>query len=318
MGWNRHVIPATILARRASAQHGVFTTADALAAGLTKRQIDRFVARGAYVPIYKGVYGHAPAPHTLEMYQVAACFWAGDGSALSHRSALAEFALADVLSDVIEVTTPARRCHDAEIIVHRTNYLPAHHVVRRRGRPFTDVARTLFDAGYVVSRRVLSRAIDQAIQRRLTTTKELWGRLAEHGGRGRRGCGYLRKALEERDPLNDKTQSTLESLMVRVVWSGALPRPVAQYSIRFAGGRRRVDFAYPDVKLGIEADGWRDHGVFEAFDADRHKDADVAALGWLILRFTWRQLREEPDWVVESIEQVYNQRLALSLVAGRP
>jgi very-short-patch-repair endonuclease len=117
--------------------------------------------------------------------------------------------------------------------------------------------------------------------------------------------------LEELDPLLEKTDSDLEALMLRTVWTGALPRPTVQYVVRVNGRTRRLDFAYPRIKLGIEADGYEEHGKREGFERDRDRDPELEAEGWLIMRFTWRQVRHRPEWVVEKIAAAYKLRTAL-------
>jgi very-short-patch-repair endonuclease len=50
----------------------------------------------------------------------------------------------------------------------------------------------------------------------------------------------------------------------------------------------RCDLAYPAARLDIEYDGRAVHLNDQAFDADRERDARLAALGWLTLRVTRR------------------------------
>lgn len=46
-----------------------------------------------------------------------------------------------------------------------------------------------------------------------------------------------------------------------------------------------IDFALPDLKVGIEVDGWQYHGKHkESFLRDRDKDYFLAVNGWQILR----------------------------------
>lgn len=292
-------------------QHGVFSRPEARACGLTVRQIDNGVITGQFHRIHENVYVFAGAPQTRAMYEVAACRWAGEGAALSHRSALQEYGLASVPAEEIEITTTGRRCKRPPVLVHRTTHLPSAHIRIRDGRPVTDPARTLFDAGAVVPYHIVYKAVAQALQRHLTTRDRLFGRLIEHGGRGRRGCGSLRRALQELDADLERTDSDLEALMLRNVWTNRLPRPEFQYVVMVDSRRRRLDFAYPLIKYGIEADGWKDHGEQDRFESDRVRAAELEAQGWLVQRFTWRKIRYEPDWVVQCILDTYNQRTQL-------
>ena len=48
-------------------------------------------------------------------------------------------------------------------------------------------------------------------------------------------------------------------------------------------GRYRIDFAWPDVMIGLEVDGWY-HRSPMAAARDAERDANLRAQGWLILR----------------------------------
>jgi very-short-patch-repair endonuclease len=106
--------------------------------------------------------------------------------------------------------------------------------------------------------------------------------------------------------------------MLQRVWSGELPRPVCQFPVRCAGRLLRIDFAYPRLLMAIEGDGFGEHGARAGFEGDRERDADLEAMGWVVLRFTWRQVRDRPEWVIERIKQVMAIRTALFFGDGRP
>ncbi len=47
-----------------------------------------------------------------------------------------------------------------------------------------------------------------------------------------------------------------------------------------------MDFAWPRIRLAVEADGWETHGTRTAFQRDRRRSAALALAGWTVLRFT--------------------------------
>ena len=66
-----------------------------------------------------------------------------------------------------------------------------------------------------------------------------------------------------------------------------------------AGGHRyRVDMAYPDLKIAIELDG---RGHETQFDEDPIRANRLETAGWLVLRFTWRRLIEDPSGMVADV-----------------
>lgn len=48
----------------------------------------------------------------------------------------------------------------------------------------------------------------------------------------------------------------------------------------------RLDFAWPEVKICLEADGWY-HRNLDVLDRDRKRDADLRNIGWWTFRVDW-------------------------------
>ncbi len=68
----------------------------------------------------------------------------------------------------------------------------------------------------------------------------------------------------------------------------------------------RVDFLIGGWLI-IEVDGKRYHVEDEQFEADRDRDALFAAWGFRVLRFSYRQVVEELDWVLDVISTVVSR-----------
>ncbi len=75
--------------------------------------------------------------------------------------------------------------------------------------------------------------------------------------------------------------------------------------------RHEIDFLWPAQRLIAEVDGWQFHGHRLAFERDRVRDAELQLLGYAVVRFTWRRLRDEPASVTSRIAGFLN-RPALS------
>ena len=65
-----------------------------------------------------------------------------------------------------------------------------------------------------------------------------------------------------------------------------------------------VDFAYPEIRVAIEVDGWSVHGTPEAMSADFVRQNMLLRLGWTVIRFTWAQVMREPGYVASEITRV--------------
>ena len=59
----------------------------------------------------------------------------------------------------------------------------------------------------------------------------------------------------------------------------------------------RVDCGYPELRVLIEWDSRKHHLIEAQFEEDRRRDDDAVAHGWRPLRFTWKMLHQEVEWV---------------------
>jgi very-short-patch-repair endonuclease len=100
------------------------------------------------------------------------------------------------------------------------------------------------------------------------------------------------------------TRSEFERRFFAQLRRARLPRPIAGYPI----GPYTVDFAWPVERVIVETDGWGFHGNRRAFEDDRARDAFLAAQGWVVVRVTWRRLRETPMLVMVQLGQTLAHR----------
>nr|WP_275586007.1 DUF559 domain-containing protein [Geodermatophilus sabuli] len=72
-----------------------------------------------------------------------------------------------------------------------------------------------------------------------------------------------------------------------------------------------LDAAVPELRVAVELDGAAFHGSAAARERDTRRDVALAALGWVVLRFSYRRLTREPDACRREILQVCRARRAL-------
>ena len=60
----------------------------------------------------------------------------------------------------------------------------------------------------------------------------------------------------------------------------------------------------PMLELAIEVDGYAYHSGDDRFQRDRTRQNALIAAGWRVLRFTWADLADRPDYVVAQILQL--------------
>jgi len=87
------------------------------------------------------------------------------------------------------------------------------------------------------------------------------------------------------------TKSDLEETLLLFIKSEGLPIPEREVAFARSIGRRwRFDFAYSNLKIGIECEGgtWvkSRHTSGEGYRKDCEKYNHAAILGWTVLRFT--------------------------------
>src|SRR5439155_13558923 len=95
----------------------------------------------------------------------------------------------------------------------------------------------------------------------------------------------------------EPTRSRLERRMLRLCKRHRLPQPQVNVWV----GPFLVDCLWPDQKLIVETDSFEHHRDRAAFEADWARDARLRVLGYAVVRFTWRQLRNDPAGVAATL-----------------
>ena len=255
---------------------------------------------------------------------MAAVLAAGPGALASHRSAALLHGLAPTGPPPVDVVVQARppTVHGARskaangldgVRVHRQRDLvhtASHRVAPRRtashrvdGIPCTNVLRTLIDLG-AVAPTMVHGAVGHALANDLASLDAIESTLLAHARRGRGGVSALRRALDDWSPDAEPADSVLEPAMSRLVHRYGLP-PV-EFHARVGG--REVDFRIVGTPIVVECDGWRHHGRSrERIERDRALDAEFAAHGWIVLRFTYRTITTRPSDVARRIRRTIDR-----------
>lgn len=288
--------------QRAATQYGLIRRDDARRLGLSDRQILHRVGRGEWIRRSSGVFALDGSLGGTAQDTLAAA-WAVGGAAARRSGSWVPEVLDDPpeVPDVVSCRGSGRALHPSELTLHRTDTLPPSDLTIRKGIPVTTVERTLCDLGAVVDLRTLRACVTRALQQRLTHPDRLIRRHLELGGQGRPGSSSLRLVLAEIDADLMLLESDLESALLALIVDAGLPRPVLQHPVELDGRRCRLDMAYPELHIAIEADGFAVHGTRSAFEDDRARQNQLTLAGWQVLRFTWRQVCREPEWVVSQI-----------------
>jgi very-short-patch-repair endonuclease len=249
--------------------------------------VDHRCRTGLLHRVHRGVYAVGHLGLGQEAKWLAAVLACGDGAVLSHRSAATLWVIR--LGELFrpEVTTEYDQRH-AAITTHRGRLADADRTIHR-GIPVTSPARTLADLAHVVDHDELTRALREAMFRRLYDPEAVRDALT------RRPSTALKDLLTEAAV----TQSTMEDRFLTLCARHRLPRPHTQYRI----GAKRYDFAWPQQRVVVETDSWVAHANQVAFQADRAASNALQLAGWLVLRFTWADLTRRSRKVAATVSQ---------------
>lgn len=299
--------PEAACDRLAATQHGVLSRGQALAAGLSARAIERRVASGRWRVALPAVYIPRPVPGTWHQRLMTAALSGGTSALVSHAAAARLWELDGFPEAAVEISIKAGR-RIRGVIVHRRRPDDDPDVASIAGLPVIGVGRTLLDLASRVSRRRLGLALDDALRRGVITLPELCELLASLGSRGRPGSRGLSELIEQRDDRDARMESPLEASLLALLREHGLLLPTPQFVVMDGGEPiARLDFAYPELLLGIEADGFRWHGR-ERWEDDLGRENRLKLLGWTLLRFSSRAVRERPEMVVAQIRAVLAAR----------
>ena len=276
------------LARR---QHGVVATSQLLAVGIGRGRISTLSARGWLRPAHRGVYLVGPV-HGPRARLIAATLAGGRGVALSHRSAAELLAVGPAVPGAVVVTVAGRSIRSRNgLTVHVVRALAEEDVTTHDGIPVTAPGRTLLDLATQLSRRDLARAVEEAERLGLLSGGWLDPLLTRNPRH--RGATALRAITQAHDA-PALTRSEAERRLLELVRSARLPAP--EVNPRIHG--YEVDFLWRTHHLIAEVDGYAFHSSRGSFERDRRRDAQLVALGYRVIRITWRQLTREPEAIV--------------------
>ena len=256
-----------LLARLATRQEGVAGRSQLAALGFTRGEIEQRIRSGRLIRVHQGVYavGHEALSERGRI--IAALLAVGPGAAISHATAAYLWSLIPSMPPFIRVTVTSRaprRRHG--IHVHQATHLDT---TVHQQLPVTTPIQTIAQ----LPRKEAARARDEALV-----------------------LGLISHAHEDHA---EPTRSELERALLPALHAAGLPRPVVNQ--RVLG--HEVDFCWPDQRVIVETDGWRYHRNRRRFESDRARDAHLQAAGWIVLRFTGRQVTRETLLVTVRIAQ---------------
>lgn len=306
----------------AAGQRGLVSVQQARTCGLTDMDLRRMVRRGWLQQVQPRVYRLVGTPDDPFAPVLAAVLSASEGhergpawraertsrarlpglpAVASHFTAAALHGLQRVgRLAPIEICVPqGHRDELWDVVVHRTRRLEECDVVEAQGIACTSPARTLIDLAAKVDRHLLTALIDDSLG--LGLVGRAWlTRRAEALRSGRPGVGLILNLTGEGAEGNFR--SWLERRAAFVIEAGQIPRPIWNHPVHEAGRLLGIaDACWQTARLIAEFDGLRFHSTPQQRRDDAARERKLVLAGWRVLRFTWQDVEQKPQSVVEAL-----------------
>lgn len=287
---------------------GIFSTREAIAIGLSTTTLQRRVEDGVFVRVSRGVFA-LPGTATRPDITMRAALRALT-AVVSHESAARMHGFRPIPDSQPTVTVSHRGTHKfPDVVVHQSTDLLDPHVMEINGTKVTTPPRTLIDLSKTFGPRRLESVTENALVARKVEFDELVDLVKALSRQGKPGMKRLKRILEVRLDGTALSESELERALMRLITEAGLPEPVKQFRAPWLKPLNgRVDLAFPDYRVVIEGDGRRWHGTFDAFETDRVRDNAAQIAGWIVIRVTWRMIKDEPSTVVNTIKDALVSR----------
>jgi very-short-patch-repair endonuclease len=289
-------------------QHGVATSSQARALGLSRRAEVRMIARGILTSPARDVLAAGGAPVTFEGRAMAAVLSPGV-TAVSHGAAARLHGLDgfDRYDRVDVIGGQGANPHPAPgTLIHYTRGPILDHVVAVEKIPVMSIPSTLALLAPWVGIGPTAKALDSALRmglsaEELRTVALTWRRP------GRRGPPALLMLLGERVD-NRLPRSWFQRVAARVLAAAGI-RLIHEYPVRdrHAILLAELDLAEPARKVGIECQSWQWHANPTAQHRDARRKGTLRRLGWEIVDVWWSDLRN-PQRVIDEVLYLLRSR----------
>jgi Transcriptional regulator, AbiEi antitoxin/Protein of unknown function (DUF559) len=257
------------LAELAATQYGVVTRRQLVELGLKRHAIARRMESGRLHRLHPGVYAVGHIAVGLHGRWLGAVLASGKGALLSHRSAAALWGMLSTSAPRIDVIVPPKSGRRSTATIRIRR--GTRDGVVHLGIPVTTPRCTLDDLAAATIPRWQLRKAEEVAQR-------------------------LGEPVTPQGP-----RSALEEAFLALCPTSPVVNGIVEGF--------EVDFHWPEQRLVVETDGHEHHGTRVAFERDRARDQALTAADWTVVRFTYRQVLEEPVRVRDVLLSVRSRSL---------
>jgi very-short-patch-repair endonuclease len=253
--------------------------------------LDRLLRTGGLVAPLPGVYCPPELVTDHRVRAFGALLWAGPDAVLTGLTAarLTYWPSAPASPVTLALPTTTKRSRNGVQVERRT--IPPELVLRSGPLVATQPWATAVDLAATAHG---GAGIDEALRTRTATLDQMWAAYAALPNRP--GNGPRRALLHDsRDlPWSEAERACHRLLRSARIRGWKTNQLVAGYW---------VDVLFRRHRLVLEIDGWATHGDRTSFEHDRVRRNTLVLAGYVVLNFTWRQLEDDPAWVVDSVQR---------------
>lgn len=277
------------------------------AEGLSRSAIGRRLGRQLFVR-HEGVYalGRRELTPYGEAWAAALAVGGRGGLALGSAAAILGAAPWPSTPHVLVVGGPLEL---DGVTVRRTRTLHPDEIVESRsGLRHTVWHRTITDLAARSSVSELQSVLD-ALDRR-EALDLLMLEEAIRRARGRAGLRKLHRALVPFTSIpHAEYHSLLERFSAVVLHGAGLGDHEIQGAVALPDGRTiHVDVLFRRAGVAVEIDGRSSHDRAVQWGIDKERDRELQKLGFVVLRFTWHDVRDRPEVVIRDLRAVLARR----------
>ncbi|WP_420176177.1 endonuclease domain-containing protein [Luteococcus sp. OSA5] len=260
-----------------------------------RNAFDWLVKTGELVAVLPGVLAAASLANTFEARVAAVALWDPDAVVIGRAAARLGF-WPGARDDVVEVVTRRRPAPREGFVFRRVRLDPDEVVedpgsgVRHSSPGWTALWLARWDHG---------EATDEALRATAVTPEGLMELMAHF--RGRVGAPLRRfVAVHSRE----KPWSVAERMMHVAMREAGITGWKGNHVFHLAGRSWPADIVFEKIRLVIEFDGFESHSRRDVFHADHEKALLLMSEGWLVVRFSWEQLRDREQmlrWIRDAM-----------------
>lgn len=265
------------------------------------RRLDRLRRQGLLDTPIPGVLWRPALAEDFQAKVLAGFLWAGPDAVLTGRAAARLTFWPDCPVERFSYAIPRRRTARAAAWSLGYRRIPAELIAECGRVRLTVPALTAVDLTAVdlaADAELGGEAIDRVLASRTGTLPQMWEAFL---GQPNRPGNAVRQALlhDSRDLPWSEGERGLHRLLRRHRITGwqANARVLTRHGDYFA------DVLFRRQRLITEMDGFAFHSDRKSFEQDRRRRNALVLAGYRVLNFTWRQLADDPQWVLDCIRR---------------